>query len=173
MTIFAFMTHAHNLGSEITGYIQQNGALKEFARGDPQKPQTFHKMHHFEPLNKGDVMNARCSFDGTRANKTTSIGMFKEKLCLKFVSIILHQIMQGSGPVMQCASFLSCISLTQLSILYTWISHVTDARKWPKSEKRHSQWTLGEYNSISRHIWRPPPNCMMSRPFFKWILHCV
>ena len=139
LTLFAFMTHAHNLGSEITGYIQQNGALKEFARGDPQKPQTFHKMHHFEPLNKGDVMNARCSFDGTRANKTTSIGMFKEKLCLIFVSIILHQIMQGSGPVMQCASFLSCISLTQLSILYTWISHVTDARKWPKSEKRHSQ----------------------------------
>ena len=80
LTLFAFMTHAHNLGSEITGYIQQNGALKEFARGDPQKPQTFHIMHHFEPLNKGDVMNARCSFDGTRANKTTSIGMFERTM---------------------------------------------------------------------------------------------
>ena len=78
MTIFAFMTHAHNLGSEITGYMQQNGALKEFARGDPQKPQTFHKMQHFWPLNEGDVMNARCSFDGTKANKTTSIGMLRK-----------------------------------------------------------------------------------------------
>ena len=79
MTLFAFMTHAHGLGADISGYMLHKGEYKEFAHGDPQKPQTFHQMEDFQVARRGDVLGARCIFDGTRANKTTYIGIFKEK----------------------------------------------------------------------------------------------
>ena len=113
MTIFAYMTHAHSLGSDISGYMLHKGDLKEFARGDPQKPQTFYETQHFLPLKEGDVITARCFFDGTRANKTTSIGMFREIKTFMFVVITIHKIPQDLGLAMQCASFLSCISSTR------------------------------------------------------------
>ena len=71
------MTHAHSLGSDITGHVLQSGDIREFARRDPQMPQTFQNIQHFQPLKEGDVIKARCYFDGTRTNTSTSIGMFK------------------------------------------------------------------------------------------------
>ena len=85
------MTHAHSLGSDITGHVLHNGELKEFARRDPQMPQTFQEMEHFQPLKRGDVIKARCYFDGTRANTTTSIGMFGEVNSLMFVVMTFSQ----------------------------------------------------------------------------------
>ena len=70
------MTHAHSLGSDMKGYVMHDGELREFARRDPQMPQTFQNIQHFQPLKEGDVIKARCYFDGTRTNTTTSIGMF-------------------------------------------------------------------------------------------------
>ena len=52
----------------------RNGEFEEVARGDPQRPQTFYPMKKFEVAKKGDIMAARCTFDGTRTNKTTRIG---------------------------------------------------------------------------------------------------
>ena len=51
MTIFAFMTHTHSLGRDITGYIRKEGDDKEFAKGDPQEPQTFQLMEHYQVVN--------------------------------------------------------------------------------------------------------------------------
>ena len=67
-------THAHTLGAVITGYRVRDGEFEEVARGDPQRPQTFYPMKNFEVAKKGDIMAARCTFDGTRTNKTTRIG---------------------------------------------------------------------------------------------------
>ena len=89
------MTHAHSLGSDITGHVLHNGELKEFARRDPQMPQTFQEMEHFQPLKRGDVIKARCYFDGTRANTTTSIGMFGEVNSLMFVVMTFSQKSTG------------------------------------------------------------------------------
>ena len=83
------MTHTHSLGSDITGHVLHNGELKEFARRDPQMPQTFQEMQRFQPLKEGDVIQARCYFDGTRANTSTHIGMFQEVNCLMFVVMIV------------------------------------------------------------------------------------
>ena len=51
----------------------RDGQFVEVARGDPQRPQTFYPMERFEVARKGDIMAARCTFDGTRTNKTTTI----------------------------------------------------------------------------------------------------
>ena len=76
-TFFLFRTHAHALGAVITGYRVRDGQFVEVARGDPQRPQTFYPMERFEVARKGDIMAARCTFDGTRTNKTTTIGKSK------------------------------------------------------------------------------------------------
>ena len=78
ITMFAFLTHTHGLGSDVTGYITNNGGEKIFASGDPQKPQTFHLMKNFEIAREGDKLGARCTFDGTRTNKLTRMGKFVE-----------------------------------------------------------------------------------------------
>ena len=77
-TNLVFRTHAHALGAVITGYRVRDGQFVEVARGDPQRPQTFHPMERFEVAKKGDIMAARCTFDGTRTNKTTTIGKSRE-----------------------------------------------------------------------------------------------
>ena len=85
------MTHAHSLGSDMKGYVLHNGDLREFARRDPQMPQTFQEIQQFQPLKEGDVIKARCYFDGTRANTTTSIGTFGEVNGLMFVVMNFSQ----------------------------------------------------------------------------------
>ena len=113
--MFAFMTHAHGLGADISGYIVHQGNHTEFARGDPQKPQTFHQMEHFQVVTRGDMLRARCTFDGTRASKTTYIGIFKEKSLFTLFVITAYPTLQDIGLVMQCASCSSCITSTSMT----------------------------------------------------------
>ena len=74
--MFAFMPHTHGLGSDVTGYMLHQGEVPkvEFARADPQNPQRFHEMENFLAVQRGDILGARCLFDGSRTNKTTFIG---------------------------------------------------------------------------------------------------
>ena len=80
--MFAFMTHTHSLGSDVLGYMLHQGEAPnvEFARADPQNPQNFHEMENFLSVQKGDILGAKCSFDGSRTNKTTSIGTVMLKI---------------------------------------------------------------------------------------------
>eukprot|EP00095_Tigriopus_kingsejongensis_P003105 maker-scaffold428_size174301-snap-gene-0.22 protein:Tk03105 transcript:maker-scaffold428_size174301-snap-gene-0.22-mRNA-1 annotation:"af109920_1alpha-amidating enzyme precursor 2" len=74
MTLFAFRTHTHTLGKVVTGFKVNEGKIHEFARGDPQKPQTFYPMKRFETVNPGDYLVARCSFNSMTKNETVDIG---------------------------------------------------------------------------------------------------
>ena len=78
MTMFAFMTHTHGLGTDISGHMLHQGQLPEveFARGDPQEPQTFQQMVDFQVVRNGDILGARCTFDGTGIDKPVSIGNY-------------------------------------------------------------------------------------------------
>lgn len=98
MTMFAFRTHAHTLGAVITGFRVRDGEFEEIARGDPQRPQTFYPMPKFQVAKKGDIMVARCTFDGTRTNKTTRIGKF---LAMFLVSLAISKEYNSMGaPLM-------------------------------------------------------------------------
>ena len=82
MTMFAFMAHTHGLGSDVTGYMLHQGEVPkvEFARADPQNPQRFLEMENFLAVQKGDILGARCLFDGSRTNKTTFIQGVRKSL---------------------------------------------------------------------------------------------
>ena len=56
-----FRTHAHGLGSVITGYKYEADSKKwtEIARGNPQWPQSFYPMKDPVTLKTGDMVAAR------------------------------------------------------------------------------------------------------------------
>ncbi|CAB4068572.1 PAM [Lepeophtheirus salmonis] len=76
-------THAHTLGSVITGYqysfdtkTKKNSLNPlEIARGDPQFPQTFYPMENYVEVEDGDILAARCTYDSSNMTTTTQIGM--------------------------------------------------------------------------------------------------
>lgn len=93
---FNSRTHAHKLGSVITGYKVHDNNFEvitsiltysmwsscsnchnleqEIARGDPQKPQTFYPMRHFVHLSQDDQVAARCTYDTRGETEVTRIG---------------------------------------------------------------------------------------------------
>ncbi|XP_040571967.1 peptidyl-glycine alpha-amidating monooxygenase B isoform X3 [Lepeophtheirus salmonis] len=83
MYLFAYRTHAHTLGSVITGYqysfdtkTKKNSLNPlEIARGDPQLPQTFYPMENYVEVEDGDILAARCTYDSSNMTTTTQIGM--------------------------------------------------------------------------------------------------
>ena len=83
ITIFAYMTHTHMLGAEVTGYKVHEKESSTFARGDPQEPQTFHELSDFETIEKGDTLGATCTFDGTRTDRVTRAGHRTEDVMCK------------------------------------------------------------------------------------------
>jgi len=73
---FAYRTHAHSLGSVITGYTynQANSSYHEIARGNPQWPQAFYPMAQVETVAPGEFLAARCTYNSMGHNITTRIG---------------------------------------------------------------------------------------------------
>ena len=71
------------------------------------------KMHVFTPYfkvaRKGDMVGAKCTWDGTRTNKTTKIGNLNS-LLFTLVMITSITYLQDIGLVMKCANFSLCIT---------------------------------------------------------------
>lgn len=74
---FAFRTHAHKWGSVITGYKYdtQTNEIIEFARGNPQWPQSFYPVTSNLTLSPGDFFVGRCTYNTTDNPQVTYIGM--------------------------------------------------------------------------------------------------
>uniref|UniRef100_H2Z540 peptidylglycine monooxygenase n=1 Tax=Ciona savignyi TaxID=51511 RepID=H2Z540_CIOSA len=63
ITVFAFRTHAHSLGTVITGYRFRNGQSKMIGKGNPQWPHAFFtRVGGKIDLLPGDTVAARCDF---------------------------------------------------------------------------------------------------------------
>ena len=74
---FAFRTHAHSLGSVISGY-KYNAETKEYteiAKGSPQWPQAFYPTKGDFEVKSGEYLVARCTYNSTGKDKTVRIGM--------------------------------------------------------------------------------------------------
>merc|ERR550519_2601687 len=73
---FAYRTHAHSLGTVITGYVYnaEKSSYHEIARGNPQWPQAFYPMKEVETVQPGEFLAARCTYNTVGHNTTTRIG---------------------------------------------------------------------------------------------------
>ena len=84
VTLFAYQTHAHQIGSSITGYKVNDNPIEfhEIAKGDPQLPHVFYPLKKHEQLREGDFMAAICTWDSSSRYKKTFIGVTQhDEMC--------------------------------------------------------------------------------------------
>merc|ERR1719322_1039338 len=74
--VFAYRTHAHTLGSVISGYrySASDGQWSMLAKGNPNWPQAFYPMEKEEIVNPGEILAARCTYDSRGHSTMTKIG---------------------------------------------------------------------------------------------------
>ena len=61
----------------------QNQTLVEMAKGNPQWPQAFYPMTYPIDIHPGDLVHARCTFDSTGRDRTTHIGTYPPRGCVR------------------------------------------------------------------------------------------
>jgi len=74
--VFAYRTHAHTLGSVISGYrySPKTKEWKLLAKGNPNWPQAFYSTKSIETVNPGEILAARCTYNTTGHHTATKIG---------------------------------------------------------------------------------------------------
>lgn len=70
---FGFRTHAHSLGTVISGY-QVNNTYNLIGKGNPQWPQAFYPVENKVVIQRDDFLVGRCTYNSTGRNRTTYIG---------------------------------------------------------------------------------------------------
>lgn len=78
---FGFRTHAHSLGTVISGY-QVNNTYNLIGKGNPQWPQAFYPVENKVVIQRDDYLVGRCTYNSTGRNRTTYIGAsHKDEMC--------------------------------------------------------------------------------------------
>ncbi|XP_042891754.1 peptidylglycine alpha-amidating monooxygenase-like isoform X3 [Penaeus japonicus] len=74
--LFAYRTHAHKLGSVITGYMfdPDTKEYTEIAKGNPHWPQAFYPMSEVFHVSTDKILHARCTWNSTNCKTHTYIG---------------------------------------------------------------------------------------------------
>ena len=64
-------THAHSLGSVISGYAfnEKSNEYRQIAKGSPQWPQAFYPMKQLQTVKPGEYLAARCTYNSTTRDK--------------------------------------------------------------------------------------------------------
>lgn len=70
---FGFRTHAHSLGTVISGY-QVNNTYNLIGKGNPQWPQAFYPVENKVVIQRDDYLVGRCTYNSTGRNRSTYIG---------------------------------------------------------------------------------------------------
>lgn len=97
---FAFRTHAHGLGSVITGY-QYNDSYHLIGKGNPQWPQAFYPVNGSIEVKPGDKLVARCTFNSTGRGRYTNVGSTGEDEMCNFY-IMFYTDAADDRPSDQC-----------------------------------------------------------------------
>lgn len=71
---FAYRTHAHYLGREITGTLTHDSQNSTIALRSAQQPQTFLMMDKAIDVRTGDRLTADCKYDSMKKNTPTGVG---------------------------------------------------------------------------------------------------
>ncbi|XP_063820148.1 peptidyl-glycine alpha-amidating monooxygenase isoform X4 [Pseudophryne corroboree] len=71
---FAYRVHTHQLGQVVSGYRVRNGKWTLIGRQSPLLPQAFYPVEHLLDVHRGDILAARCLFNGEGRTTSTYIG---------------------------------------------------------------------------------------------------
>jgi hypothetical protein len=103
LNFFGFRTHAHSLGSVISGYAfnEKSNQYRQIAKGSPQWPQAFYPMKQLQTVKPGEYMTARCTYNSTTRDKITRIGSTAgDEMCNLYLMYFF--------PPGKASSFISC-----------------------------------------------------------------
>ncbi|XP_073957221.1 peptidylglycine-alpha-hydroxylating monooxygenase [Choristoneura fumiferana] len=82
---FAYRTHTHALGKVVAGYVvrkSQNGDdWREIGEKNPQLPQMFYPILDSTPIQKGDILAARCTMNNTNPYTVRIGATNKDEMC--------------------------------------------------------------------------------------------
>lgn len=95
---FAYRTHTHALGKVVAGYvIKPNNTWYELGKRDPLTPQMFYPVKNNIPIEKGDMLAARCTMQSNR-DRITLIGATKnDEMC----NFYLMYYVENDEPMQQ------------------------------------------------------------------------
>lgn len=68
--IFAYRTHAHDIGKMVIGHQDK----KELVRHSPQIPEAFNEFKTPVKVLPGDIMSVQCNYDSSKRGHTTNVG---------------------------------------------------------------------------------------------------
>ncbi|CAH0405643.1 unnamed protein product [Chilo suppressalis] len=98
---FAFRTHTHALGKVVSGYVvRQKESGDEWhllGKKDPQLPQMFYPVTHPTPIQRGDVLAARCTMNNTHSYPVSIGATNKDEMC----NFYLMYWVEGGSPLQQ------------------------------------------------------------------------
>ncbi|KAI8736595.1 alpha-amidating enzyme precursor 2 [Biomphalaria glabrata] len=84
---FAFRTHAHGLGTVITGY-QYNGTYHEIGKGNPQWPQAFYPVKEVIEVKPGDALAVRCTYNSSSMDHPVGVGSTgNDEMCNYYIML--------------------------------------------------------------------------------------
>ncbi|CAH0592234.1 unnamed protein product [Chrysodeixis includens] len=82
---FAFRTHTHALGKLVTGYVVRQDESGDvwtlLGKKDPQLPQMFYPVASTKPIQRDDVLAARCTMNNTHEFPVRIGATNKDEMC--------------------------------------------------------------------------------------------
>ncbi|KAK0055292.1 alpha-amidating enzyme precursor 1 [Biomphalaria pfeifferi] len=98
---FAYRTHAHGLGTVITGY-QHNGTYHEIGKGNPQWPQAFYPVKEVIEVKPGDALAVRCTYNSSLMDHPVGVGSTgNDEMCNYY--IMFYTDSSVADPSGECA----------------------------------------------------------------------
>jgi len=104
--MFGYRTHAHALGSVITGYVynEKDHKYRQIASGSPQWPQAFYPMKKINTVLPGEIVTARCTYNSTGVNHETHIGgTAGDEMCNLYI-MYFTEVSKSPGDYLTCAN---------------------------------------------------------------------
>ncbi|CAL8322247.1 unnamed protein product [Lota lota] len=98
---FAFRTHTHHLGKEVSGYRIRDGRWTLIGRQSPQLPQAFYPANKDIDVKFGDTIASRCVFTGEGRTSNTYIGGTSDDEMCNFY-IMYYMESKHATPFMSC-----------------------------------------------------------------------
>ncbi|CAH2232127.1 jg20802 [Pararge aegeria aegeria] len=98
---FAFRTHTHSLGTEVSGFVvrrSRKGDIWELLGSkNPQLPQMFYPVVSRTPITTNDVLAARCVMNNTHTHAVSIGATHKDEMC----NFYLMYWVQDDSPLEQ------------------------------------------------------------------------
>ena len=77
--------HTHDLGRQVSGWIQSNANWTKIAQINPQQPQLFRPIKNAVKLNRQEILEVRCAYDNPDSNSVFTGPNRQDEMCALYL----------------------------------------------------------------------------------------